>query len=110
MTQKETAKAKHMASEIVKNYFKDMKIKTFSTSSFALCCVYDKDFENDWKELLQQMGQAVKNEKKAVCFHKNLDTILEKIYVQIQGNKRGSIYKDYCAVQTKHIDVNLSTG
>ena len=42
--------------------------------------------------------------------HKNLDTILEKIYVQIQGNKRGSIYKDYCAVQTKHIDVNLSTG
>ena len=68
MTQKETAKAKHMASEIVKNYFKDMKIKTFSTSSFALCCVYDKDFENDWKELLQQMGQAVKNEKIAVFF------------------------------------------
>ena len=58
------------------------------------------------------MGQAVKNEKKAVCFHKNLDTILEKIYVQIQGHKRGSIYMDCCAVQTKLIvkDVNLSTG
>ena len=39
------------------------------------------------------MGQAVKNEKKAVCFHKNLDTILEKIYVEIQGDKRGNIYK-----------------
>ena len=53
MTQKETAKAKHMASEIVKNYFKDMKIKTLSTSSFALRCVYDNNFENDWKQLLQ---------------------------------------------------------
>ena len=49
MTQKETAKAKHMASEIVKHYFKDMKIKTLSTSSFALRCVYDNNFENDWK-------------------------------------------------------------
>ena len=44
--------------------------------------------------------------------HKNLDTILEKIYVQIQGHKRGSIYMDCCAVQTKLIikDVNQSTG
>ena len=58
------------------------------------------------------MGQAVKNEKKAVCFHKNLDTILEKIYVRIQGDKRGSIYMDCCIVQTKHIvkDINLSIG
>ena len=58
MTQKETAKAKHMASEIVKNYFNDRKIDTLATSSFALCCVYDKDFKNDWMKLHEQMSSV----------------------------------------------------
>ena len=64
MTSKQTVESNHMASVIVKNYFNDRKIDTLATSSFALCCVYDKDFKNDWMKLHEQMSSVQLMRKK----------------------------------------------